>query len=248
MKLPQVWAATEYYLPLYFQSSLVASPLRSGTLLLPIVVSESLTGVLCGIYIHRTGSYVSLIWIGTALLTIGCSLYTTFNATSTMPRIISFQIIAGLGTGLLFTPPSLALQAHVSQQQTATAISTLQFVKNFATCLSVVTGGVIFQNGMAGRSNEFLSAGLSKNTTLALTGNNAAANVVLVGGIADPVQQMVVREAYARSMRSIWVLCAAMAGAALVCGIMVKGKTLSSAHVETRTGVRDEKSTSEFER
>lgn len=237
----QVWAATEYYLPLYFQSALVASPLRSGTLLLPIVVSESLTGVMCGIYIHRTGSYVSLIWIGTVLLTIGSSLYTTFNEHTAMAQIVAFQIIAGLGTGLLFTPPSLALQAHVKQDDTATAISTMQFVKNFATCLSVVTGGVIFQNGMTGHQDEFLDAGLSRNLTLALTGDNAAANVILVGDISDRGQQLFVRHAFAQSLRSIWILCASIAGAAVLCGVMVSGKTLSHTHVETRTGLRDEK-------
>lgn len=237
----QVWIGTEYYLPLYFQSSLLASPLRSGTLLIPIIVTESVTGILCGFFIHRTGTYVPLIWIGLILMTIGSSLYTTLNATSTQAPIVGFQVIAGLGTGLLFTPPLLSLQAHVKPEDTATATSTMGFVRNIATCLSVIIGGTVFQNAMAGRSHEFLDAGLSPNLTMALSGDNAAANVVLIKDIADKGTQMVVREAFASSLRYIWITCACMIGTAALCSSMIKGKTLSDVHVEMRTGVRDEK-------
>jgi len=86
-----------------------------------------------------------------------------------------------------------------------------------------------------------MDAGLSLNLTTALTGDSAAANVVLVGEISDKSKQMVVRQVFAQSMRNVFILCACMAGIAAFCSIMVSGKTLSQTHVETRTGLRDEK-------
>jgi hypothetical protein len=233
----KVYIATEYYFPLFFQSTLSASPLRSGILLLPIIVTETLTSILSGLTIHRTGAYRPLIYAGTVLLVIGTSLYTNISATSSVASIVGFEIIAGLGAGLLFSPPLIALQANVEQEDTATATSTMGFVKKLATCLSVVLGGVIFQNGMEGRSKDLVNAGLDRNITSLLTGGQAAANVMLIGTIEDPMKQMVVKEAFAGSIRYIWILCAVMAGCAVICSGFVKPRVLSDVHVETRTGL-----------
>lgn len=200
-----------------------------------------MTGILCGLIIHRTGIYRPLIYTGTILLLIGTSLYTTVSATSSIASIVGFEIIAGLGTGLLFTPPLLALQAHVKQENTATATSTIGFVKNLSTCLSVVLGGVVFQNGMEGRVKDLKAAGLDSNITSMLTGDQAAANLMLIGTISNPVKQMVVKQAFAGSIRYIWVVCSVMAGCAVLCSGLVKMKVLSEVHVETRTGLRVQK-------
>jgi hypothetical protein len=132
----------------------------------------------------------------------------------------SFLDCCRLGTGLLFTPSLLAMQAHVKQEDTATATSTMGFVRNLSACLSVIIGGTVLQNGMAGRSQEFLEAGLSRNLTMALTGDNAAANVNLVREITDQTKQMVVREVFAASLRFEvhLIICACMVGAATLCG------------------------------
>lgn len=133
----------------------------------------------------------------------------------------------------------------MKQRDTATSTSTMGFVRNLSTCLSVIIGGTIFQNGMAGRSHEFLEAGLSTNLTMALTGDNAAANVNLVREITNKRKQMVVREAFASSLRHIWIICACMVGVAVLCSSMVNSKVLSNVHVEMRTGLRDEKRSGE---
>ncbi|KAL5331919.1 hypothetical protein ACEPPN_001459 [Leptodophora sp. 'Broadleaf-Isolate-01'] len=233
--------ATEYYFPLFFQSVLSASPLRSGILLLPVILTETLTSILSGLTIHRTGAYRPLIYVGTILLVIGTSLYTNISATSSIASIVGFEIIAGLGAGLLFSPPLIALQVNVRQEDTATATSTMGFMKKVATCLSVVVGGVIFQNGMEDRSKDLINAKLDPNITSVLTGSQAAANILLVGTIEDPVKQMIVKQAFAGSIRLIWILCAVMAGCAVLCSAFVKRKELSDDHVATKTGLSDQK-------
>jgi hypothetical protein len=115
------------------------------------------------------------------------------------------------------------------------------FAKNLSTCLSVVLGGVVFQNGMEGRAQGLRHAGLDSNITSLLTGDQAAANVMLIRTIEDPVKQMVVKQAFAGSIRYIWIVCAIMAGCAVLCSGFVKTKVLSDVHVETRTGLLDRK-------
>lgn len=65
-------------------------------------------GLLCGIVIHQTGRYLELIRCGMVLLTIGTGLYIYLGATSSIAKIVGFQIIAGLGAGMLFEPPLIA--------------------------------------------------------------------------------------------------------------------------------------------
>lgn len=50
-----VYIAAPYFLPLYFQAVLDASPLMSGIFLLPFAVSECIAAVCAAIYISKTG-------------------------------------------------------------------------------------------------------------------------------------------------------------------------------------------------
>lgn len=142
-----VFIGVEYYLPLYFQSAKSASPLRSGVLLLPDEISEAAMGILSAVIIHQTGRYREIIWVGTLLMTIGLGLLIQFQTDTSIAEIVGFQLVAGIGAGLLFQPPLIAVQAMSSQADTATATGTLGFVRNIATSLSVVLGGIVFQNG-----------------------------------------------------------------------------------------------------
>ena len=67
-------------------------------------------------------------------------------------------IVAGLGAELLCSPPLVALQAMVSQEDTATATATLGFVRNLATVLVVVINCMVFQNGMVRQIPELRKA------------------------------------------------------------------------------------------
>lgn len=102
MTVIQVFISAEYYMPLFLQSVLEATPLVSGLLLLPFIFTGALAGVAVGVIIHRTGRFREVAWMGTALLCLGFGLFITFNANTTKAQAIGFQIIAGIGSGMLF--------------------------------------------------------------------------------------------------------------------------------------------------
>ncbi|TGO40524.1 hypothetical protein BHYA_0036g00570 [Botrytis hyacinthi] len=62
--------APVFFLPLYFQSVLGATPILSGIWLLPLVVSFMASGIIMGILIQRTGQYLLIIRGTMALLTL----------------------------------------------------------------------------------------------------------------------------------------------------------------------------------
>lgn len=212
--------------------------MRSGVLILPYILSETAMGIMVGILIHRTGRYLELMWVGMSLMTIGYGLLIHLNATSPLGQIVAFQIVGGLGSGLMFEPPLIAIQAHVSQDDTATATATLGFIRTLGTSLSVVIAGVLFQNGMQLRAPSLRAAGLSADIVAQFSGRDAAANVMEISKLEDYSQKLAVREAFAWSLRNPWILYTCMAFIGLVATAFVGKRELSREHVETKTGIR----------
>ena len=207
---------------------------------MPITTTEAITGILAGVIIHSTGRYLEVIYIGVTCMTIGNGLYTLLNPASTLAEIIIFQIVAGIGAGLLFQAPLIALQALVPQDETATATATFGFVRSLATALGVVLGGVIFQNSMDMHVPPLSlpPINLPSNVTDLLTKGGAAANVMLSNTISDAVQKEAVRGAYAWSMRNMWIFYTVLSALAVLSSVFIKKHHLRTDHVETRTGIK----------
>lgn len=228
----------EYYLPLYFQSVKQASPLRSGILIVPMMATMAAVDVTVGILIHRTGRYREFAWVGAVLTTLGAGLYITFGTDTSTAGIVGFEIIAGIGTALLFQAPSLVIQNTVDQADAASAIATMGFLRNVATSLSVVLGGVVFQNSMANRHSSLAAAGLSEPDLEALSGDQAAANVDIVKSIQDAAQRQMVQETFAWSLRNVFIMYTGVAAVTLVGTAFIKQRKLNTEHTETKTGIR----------
>jgi MFS family permease len=235
----QAFLGSEYFLPLYFQSTKEASPFHSGILILPFILSECLASLSVGIFIHRTGHYRGVIWLGMSAVVLGMGLFIDYNTTTVLGKIISYQIIAGFGCGLLFFPPLLALQNNIPTKDTATATATFGFVRNLAMALSVVLGGVVFQNSMLMKQPLLGDAGLSSTLQEEFTGAEAAANVLSVKDVVDPLQRQAVKQAFAWSIRNIWILYTALAAVGLVASAFIRKQELSKEHVETKTGLKE---------
>lgn len=228
----------EYYLPLYFQSVKQASPLRSGILILPMTITEAAVDIMVGVLIHQTGRYREITWAGVTLMTLGTGLYINLRTDTSVARIVGFEIIAGIGTALLFQAPLISIQNTVSQADTATATATLGFIRNLATSLSIVLGGVVFQNSMAARQSSLAAAGLSESVLEALSGDQAAANVEIIQTIQDAAQRQVVQDVFAWSLRNMFIMYTCVAAVAMVASAFIKQRHLSTEHTETKTGIQ----------
>ena len=194
-------------------------------------------GITTGVVMHKTGRYLELMWAGMAVLTLGIGMLIHLNANSSLSQIVGFQVVGGLGSGLMVEPPLIAIQAHVSQEDTATATATLGFVRNLGNSISVVVGGVIFQNGMRLRAPDLRNAGISAEVAHQYSAGDAAANVMLIRTITDATQRLAVKQAYAWSLRNLWILYTCVAFLGLIATAFVRKRKLSREHVETRTGL-----------
>lgn len=232
---------SEYYLPLYFQSAKEASALKSGVLLVPQIVTTSLMSVLSGLVIHRTGRYRELIWMGPILLTLGNGLYICFNPTTSIGETVGFELIAGAGSGLQYMPPMVAVQALCAQKDVGTATSTLAFTRSLGLAISVVLGGVVFQNSMDNQASHLRAAGIPANITELFSGKNAAANSMINRTLTDPIQSKAVKRAFSISLRNLWIMYTCFSFCGIIASLFVAKAVLSKEHSETITGLKETK-------
>ncbi|ETI26930.1 hypothetical protein G647_10029 [Cladophialophora carrionii CBS 160.54] len=234
-----VFIAAEYYLPLYFQSVKEASPLRSGVLLVPLIVATAGTGVINGVIIHRTGQYRPSMWIGTVLMTLGTGLFVSMDAHTSTASIIGFELVEGVGAGLLFEPPLLAIQQGVHQDDVGTATSTQSFTRSLAISLGVIVGGIVFQQSMDLRRSALAQSGLSNAILDDLSGKNAGANVNIARNL-PPAQELAVKQAFAWSIRNMFIMFTCLGAIGIVASLFVVKTKLSKEHRETVTGLKKE--------
>lgn len=207
-----VFIGLAYYLPLFSQSALGASPLESGTHLVPLIVSSSLAAAFSGIFIQKTGKYMPLMYISQALIILGVSLFTIMprpsseNSASLLPKLIGFEILAGVGFGLAIEPPLFAAQAAATQLDTAAVIATMGFMRSIATAISLVVGGVVFESEMNKKTDELANL-LQGGDAVAsnFTGDRATAALEEISKL-DVGDKMIVRDAYFESLRSVWIM------------------------------------------
>ncbi|XXH03063.1 hypothetical protein Hte_009453 [Hypoxylon texense] len=231
-----VFISGSYYLPLYFQAVLGASSLLSGVYLLPYVLSLSFVSVGSGLFMKKTGKYLPAIIFGMFFMTLGFGLFIDLGAEANWAKIIVFQIIAGIGVGPNFQSPLIALQTSVEPRDIAAVTSTFGFVRQLSTSVSVVIGGVVFQNGME-RQYPMLLAQLGPELAGQLSGGSAGGNVGLVASLPG-VQGQIARAAYWNSLRDMYIMYAAFAGVGLIISPFVSQRKLSKEHHEHKTGLQ----------
>jgi hypothetical protein len=153
-------------------------------------------------------------------------------------KIVIYQLTSGVGVGLNFQPPLIALQSNVPAQDNAAATASFGLVRNVASAIGVVLGSVAFANKMNAEQGRLIDEVGSPTADL-FSGSNAQANVLLVRTL-DASQQDAILDAFAESIKHIWIVAVCFAAAALLACLFIKHKQLDKTHVEVKTGLAGE--------
>ncbi|KAF2436633.1 putative MFS transporter [Tothia fuscella] len=204
-----------YYLPLYFQNVRLYSPIRSATLTLPLVLTQSIASILSGQYISHFKRYGTVIWFGFTLFTIGTSLTTLFTRHTPVYAIIIILIILGYGNGNCFQPTIIALQAHCPKSQRAIVISVRNFLRCLGGSVGLAVGAAVLQNVLAKELPEGFEY-LAK-TTYAKPD---------YGAFSKEEGERIL-DAYAKASRAVFVFLAPCAGVCLATCVFVRDRGLT---------------------
>ncbi|KXX79423.1 putative HC-toxin efflux carrier TOXA [Madurella mycetomatis] len=230
-----VFISGSYYLPLYFQAVLGATPLLSGVYVLPLVMSLSLVSAATGVFIKKTGKYLPCIIFGMVVMTLGFGLFIDLEERPNWAKIILYQIVAGVGVGPNFQAPLIALQSTVEPRDMASATGTFGFVRQLCTSISIVIGGVVFQNAMQQQYTGLVRE-IGPDAANLFSGGNAASSVGFVEQLPERERQ-IARGAYAHSLHTMYTMYVALSAAGLLVALLVGSRKLSKDHKEHKTGL-----------
>ncbi|RMZ81283.1 hypothetical protein DV737_g2537, partial [Chaetothyriales sp. CBS 132003] len=228
-----------YFLPLYFQSVIGASPLLSGVYLLPLAAPMGTMAAVAGGVIAGTGKYLFFIRGGFILIAVASGLFIVLPHGREWARIFIFQTLLGLGIGPNFVALLVALQNNVHASDEATAVATFGFVRNLATSIGVVTGGVVFQN-VIHKKYDTLAWSLGPSLAGQISNGDAESTIFTINTLPS-AQKTVARDAFYDSIRDVWILMTAFAVLGLLLAALIKEKDLSKEHEVVQTGLETEK-------
>ncbi|KAJ7705189.1 MFS general substrate transporter [Mycena metata] len=221
---------TNFYLPVMFQGVNGDSPLISGVKMFPVALGGSVATVVIGPIVTATKRTRPFIWSGTALMTLGAGLLITLSEKSSLGQEMGFSLIQGLGTGFLFQPPLIALQAAMPLKDMAActgAVRTLIPPSTLGSTLGISLGGVAFQSQLAIRLRAIPAlAGTSAEASI-FQGNYKDIKLILP---VELRQQVIV--ALSRSLRTIYIMLTPLAGTTFLLSLLVRHYSLERNFVQ----------------
>ena len=111
--------------------------------------------IIVGIVSSITGRYRWAIWTGWGMTTFGCGLLYLLGPNTSVAAFIFLNIPVAIGTGMVFTSMSLAIQAAGRPQDAGHSITFYSFIRVFGQSLGVAVGGVVFQNQIRKNLSEY---------------------------------------------------------------------------------------------
>ena len=233
-----VFIAGSYYLPLYFQTVLLATPILSGVYVLPMVLSLSVLSAVTGITIKKTGRYRELIVGGLFFLTLGYGLPIDLKPYADWPRIVLYQLIGGIGAGPIFQAPLVALQANIHPADVAAATATFGFLRQTSAAMSVVLGTVIYQN-VLGQQMPHVSAVIGPQNTAAIAHSFSGSQAPLIRSLPKSHQSAIL-PAFNFTLSRMWIFYTAIAAAGLIISLFIRPVVLNKTHTVVKTGLAEQ--------
>ncbi|KAI8716446.1 hypothetical protein NCS52_00938500 [Fusarium sp. LHS14.1] len=232
-----------YFLPVYFQAVKEASPARSAVMLFPIATTSAPGGVIAGIAITKTGKYRIWHFVGFALMSISCGLFTLLDDKSSIGRWVGFQLLFGFGTGFVFTSCLPPILASLPDSDVATATGAWTFLRNFGSIWGIAIPAAAFNT----RVNSSLDK-VSDGSVRAMLVNGGAyehATKTFVQAFNNtPRLKAEIVQVYMDGLKLVWQVSIAFSVLGFVLAFLVKSLTLRD-ELNTEYGLEEKETTKE---
>jgi len=159
------------FLPLYQQTVQHLSAVGSGLMLIPMMLGVTVTSLIGGFVMTRTGRYKAMPIIGGAIMSVAMVLLTGLGVTTSLLHSGLYYVILGIGMGFLMQITSVIVQNSVDPRDIGVASSSRSFFQQIGGSIGVALFGAIF----------------ARRLTDTLTGLLPGMHLNAAGGQLDPV-------------------------------------------------------------
>lgn len=202
-----------YFLPVYFQAVLGSTPGRSGVQLLPTVLFLIPFAATGGKMVAKYGRYRPIHLVGYAVMVLGFGLFSLLSARSSTAEWVIFQAIEAAGAGLIIPVLLPAVQAPLTDADTALSTSTWAFVRSFGLVWGATIPAAIFNN----RFDQLAPSRVHDPAVVALMSGGLAyqhATRAFLDSLPKPVAAQVT-SVFVDSLRRTWQIAIAFAVSAM---------------------------------
>ncbi|KAI0751912.1 Mfs1.1 [Daedaleopsis nitida] len=210
------------YLPVYYQACKDASPTSSGIDLLGLCFSTGTVSIVVGASIARTKRYRPQLWFAWCLTLVGVGLISTITEDTSKAASIGYQVLPGLGIGILYSGTYFPVLAPLSVTLNASALAFFVFVRLFAQIWGVTIGGALLQNELSHRLPSAVQESIEG------LDNIAYAIIPLIPSMEQPLKDAT-RQAFAEALARVWRVVIAAAGIGFLASLPMKGVPLHTA-------------------
>ena len=231
-----------YYLPIYFQSILNASPIKSGVNNLPLVLAAAVFALAGGAVVMKTGRAQQVMFVGSMLSTIAIGLIYTLNIGTSTGKWVGYQFFTGASMAFAIMHGLSIAQANVGPEDLAAVTSNL-----LCMCLFIFSSAGIAQRSQLTCSTVFQTIGGAFSTsagqsafvnrllaTLPKTAPGVNPVLVIITGASElhnvfpPDVLPGVLEAYMVGLKAAFAVAVAFSGVAFLCTLAIPMKKLPS--------------------
>ncbi|KAI0424693.1 MFS gliotoxin efflux transporter glia [Xylaria sp. FL1042] len=223
-----------YNIPIYFQAVKGTTPLGSGIMTIPTILSTSIASFVSSAVVGKVGLYSPFLFVGAALSTIGAGLIYTWDLETSLGRIIGYQIIYGVGTGISVQIPLIVVSVVMAGADHAIATATILFFQFASAAYGIGATGSILNNVLLSSLSEYLPD--IDPYSILLLGSSALQSHLS----GDELRN--VRLAYLRGLHGSWALAIALFGVASVASLLPRkgGQMLPPTQIQSDERIETE--------
>ncbi|KAF2190966.1 MFS general substrate transporter [Zopfia rhizophila CBS 207.26] len=137
-----------YYLPIWFQAVKGVSAIKSGIMLLPLILSTVFGSLSSGVVISRVGYYAPFFLLSSTIMPIGAGLLATLTPSTSHAKWIGYQILFGIGLGFGTQQPLNVVQTVLERSDIATGSALIMFTRFLGSAIFLPVAQTIFLNSL----------------------------------------------------------------------------------------------------
>jgi MFS family permease len=190
---------------------------------MPMVLASMAASAGIGQVISRTGRYKRWMLLGAGLLTAGLGLMATLSESTSLVWVGVFQVVVGLGMGMLMQNLVLVAQNSLSFDQMGAGSALVAFFRSLAGAAGVAVLGAVLASEVA----QSIAAGLAANGVDAGALASGSGSLPDVRELSEPLRG-VVEHAYGVGIAEIFMFAAPLGLIALVAIVLLPEKPLGT--------------------
>ena len=206
------------FLPLFFQAVTGASATGSGLLMTPLMAGITISSVVAGRFITKTGRYRFWPIVGLGLTAIGLYMLSGVSASHSGLEVAPMIAILGAGMGMVLPVINVAVQNAVPYRDLGTATSAANFFRTLGGAVGVAIYGAVLTARLSTELTRLLPASaVDRGLDADLIANRPEQIRALPEALAGPVIQ-----AIAHSIGDVFLTTVPVALLALVIAFFLR--------------------------